>query len=251
VALPAKSGIIGKRAKGLSLGRSSPVSTWGGTMRKHLSLTASLIGVVALSLSAIALAQAAQGDKIKVLIIDGQNNHDWKSTTPLMKKVLEESGRFPVDVATTPQKPALPGEPKDPTDPVELAKYKDALLKYADALAAFRKGGDKFNPDLTKYDVVLSNYNGAPWPTEVNKSLEENLKSGKVGLVIVHAANNSFGNWNEYNDMIGMGWRGPSAGERLYLADNGKEVRVANGQGDGSGHRYGGTLPGWGRDPRH
>src|SRR5438309_9104352 len=104
--------------------------------------------------------QAAEKDKIKVLIIDGQNNHDWRSTTPLMKKVLEDSGRFVVDVATTPQKPALPAEPKEAGD-TDLARYKEALVRYADAYAAYRNA-PPFNPDLTKYQVVLSNYNGAP-----------------------------------------------------------------------------------------
>jgi hypothetical protein len=202
-------------------------------------------------------------DKIKVLIIDGQNNHDWRSTTPHMKKVLEETGRFIVDVATTPQKPAppalakLPDEPKDASES-ELAKYKDALnryvegelpkykeamAKYADAYAAYRKNPPKFEPDFGKYQVVLSNYNGAPWPAPINKALEDNLKEGKIGLVIVHAANNSFGGWDEYNKMIGMGWRGKGGGERLYLDENGKEVRVPKGQGDDSGHRSGGNWP--------
>src|SRR5262245_47669115 len=40
---------------------------------------------------------------LRALIIDGQNNHDWKTTTPLLKKALESSGRFKtVDVATAP-----------------------------------------------------------------------------------------------------------------------------------------------------
>jgi hypothetical protein len=210
-------------------------------MRKHLGLTL-LIGAIAWAGAPTARPAAAQGgDKIRVVIIDGQNNHDWKSTTPHMKKVLEASGRFTVDVATTPQKPALPPEPKGTGDD-ELAKYKMDLAKYADAYATYRQSWDKFNPDLTKYDVVLSNYNGAPWPAPVSKSLDENLKAGKFGLVIVHAANNSFGSWNEYNQMIGMGWRGNSAGERLYLDDQGKEVCVPKGKGDGSGHRYSGTF---------
>ena len=32
------------------------------------------------------VAPAVADEKIKVLIVDGQNNHDWRSTTPLMKK---------------------------------------------------------------------------------------------------------------------------------------------------------------------
>ena len=45
---------------------------------------------------------AFAADKIKVVIIDGQNNHDWKKTTPVLKKHLEDAGLFAVDVATTP-----------------------------------------------------------------------------------------------------------------------------------------------------
>jgi type 1 glutamine amidotransferase len=99
--------------------------------------------------------------------------------------------------------------------------------------------------------VVLSNYNGAPWPAEFQKSLEENLKNGKIGLVIVHAANNAFGGWAEYNLMIGMGWRGNSGGERLMLDDQGKEVRVPKGKGDSSGHRYSGPFQVVVRDGDH
>ena len=44
----------------------------------------------------------AQDGKIRVLIVDGQNNHNWRVMTPPMKADLERSGRFTVDVATTP-----------------------------------------------------------------------------------------------------------------------------------------------------
>ena len=38
-----------------------------------------------------------------MLIIDGLNPyHEWQVTTPLMKQILEDSGRFTVDVATVP-----------------------------------------------------------------------------------------------------------------------------------------------------
>lgn len=208
------------------------------------------LAMLAAFVAAVAESGAADGDKIKVLIIDGQNNHNWKATTPVMKKALEDSGRFVVDVATTPQKPAVPAEPADASDEA-LAKYKTGLLQYADAYAVFRKNPPKFEPDLSKYQVILSNYNGAPWPAAIQKSLEENLKAGKIGLVIIHAANNSFGTWKEYNRMIGMGWRGANGGERLFLDSNGKEVRVPSGKGDGSGHRYSGTFQVTVRDPAH
>ena len=76
---------------------------------------------------------AASG-KVRVLIVDGQNNHNWRAMTPPMKADLERSGRFTVDVATTPR-------PKAP-----------------------QSAWDAFRPDFSKYDVVLSNYNGEPWP---------------------------------------------------------------------------------------
>jgi len=186
--------------------------------------------LVFLSLSTAALLSlgVAVGNggekKIRVILIDGQNNHAWRDTTPIMKRTLEESGRFTVDVSSNLKKDDKPGNVKE-TVP--------------------------FPPDLSKYDVVLSNYNGQSWPADFNKTLEEMLASGKIGLVIVHAANNSFGGWNEYNKMIGMGWRGNNAGDRLYVDDAGKEIRVPKGQDLGAGHRSGGKFQIVVRDPSH
>ena len=173
-------------------------------MFRRASLLAWLL--VALVPSAV-LAQ--QQPKLKALIVDGQNNHNWRATTPLLKKVLEDTNKFTVDVSSNLKDGDKPGEVKD-TVP--------------------------FPPDLAKYDVVLSNYNGAPWPEAFQKSLESTLKDGKIALVIVHAANNAFSNWGEYNKMIGMGWRGAGAGDRLTLDADGKEVRIEKGKGPGAGH---------------
>jgi len=156
-----------------------------------------------------------ESKKIRVLLVDGQNNHNWKATTPIMKKALEDCGRFTVEVATSPPKPN--------------AKDADAVAKYKEAMA-------KFRPDLSKCDVVLSNYNGDPWSQDFQKDLETALKEGKVHLVIVHAANNAFSNWPEWNMMIGMGWRGNNFGDRLTLDADNKEKRVPKGTGPGAGH---------------
>jgi type 1 glutamine amidotransferase len=163
-----------------------------------------------LTLLGLALIPSARAEeKIRAVIIDGQNNHNWRATTPHMRKVLESSGRFSVDVSTNLKPGDKPVEGKD-TGP--------------------------FPPDLTKYDVVVGNYNGAAWPADFQKALEERLRDGKIHLVIVHAANNSFEGWAEYNRMIGMGWRGNGFGERLTLDADGKETRVAKGKGPGAGH---------------
>jgi type 1 glutamine amidotransferase len=202
---------VGPAAAGVSPGETA--------MIKHL--TAALLGLMTAALAMPALAADA---KIRAIIIDGQNNHNWRATTPQLKKALEDSGRFTVDVSSNLKAGDKPGE-------IAMTV--------------------PFPPDLGKYDVVVSNYNGAPWPAEFNQTLENALKEGKVGLVIIHAANNAFGGWNEYNKMIGMGWRGNKGGERLYLDDSGKPVRVPNGEGDGSGHRYTGEFLVTVRDREH
>ena len=72
---------------------------------------------------------AAAGASIRVLIVDGQNNHNWKATTPILKAALKDAKLFTVDVATAPGG--------------KLDKDED------------------FKPDFSKYQVVVSNYNGA------------------------------------------------------------------------------------------
>jgi uncharacterized protein len=197
------------------------------------------------------------GDKkIRVLIIDGQNNHAWSATTPVMKKALETCGKFTVDVATSPARVQAPGAPKKPKDatPEDAAKYKAELEKYAAAqerYKAYLGAMEKFQPDLGKYDVVLSNYNGDMWSSKLKADLDERLKAGKIGLVIVHAANNSFGSWNDYRHMVGMGWYGANTGDRLTLDEKGQRVITPKGKGNGPGHRYTGKFSVTIRDADH
>jgi type 1 glutamine amidotransferase len=154
----------------------------------------------------------------------------------------------------------LPPAPKDPKsdDPKKAREYQEALMDYREAklnhpkkVAAYRADMEKFHPDLSKVDVVVSNYNGDPWPKSFQEAFEEAVKSGKIGLVIVHAANNSFGGWSEYNRMVGMGWYNPDHGPRLYVDEDGKEVRVPKNKGDGPGHRYTGPFTVSLRDAKH
>ena len=58
----------------------------------------------------------AAADAIKVLIIDGRNNHDWVRTTESCKATLEATGRFKVDVSTAPAAftKAQPAKPNNP-----------------------------------------------------------------------------------------------------------------------------------------
>lgn len=150
-------------------------------------------------------SMATAAEPVRVLIVDGQNNHNWKGTTPILKDFLTKSGRFSVDVATTPVK----GQPKE--------------------------AWDSFRPRFADYGAVLSNYNGELWPEPVQRDLESYVSKGG-GLVIVHAANNAFPEWAEFNKMIGLGWRGADFGDRLTVDDKGQAVRTKKGEGPGAGH---------------
>ena len=148
-------------------------------------LTALVIGTV--------MAAVAAAAPMKVLIIDGQNNHNWKETTPHLKKLLEETGLFAVDVATT------PGRKQDMSG---------------------------FKPKFADYDVVVSNYTGDAWPQQTNEAFEKYVAGGG-GVVIFHAASNAFPGWKEFNEIIGVGgWGGRNEkhGPFLYWKD-GKIVR--------------------------
>ena len=50
----------------------------------------------------VVLHSPAKKAPIRVLLIDGQNNHNWKATTPVMVDALEMGGAFEVSVSTTP-----------------------------------------------------------------------------------------------------------------------------------------------------
>jgi hypothetical protein len=94
------------------------------TIKLHLVLVAFL--------TLIASVARADLPKIKVLIIDGQNNHQWKTTTPLLKTILENASIFTVDVSTAPPGlPKVPPLPKNAT-PEQIATHTEAVKKAHD-----------------------------------------------------------------------------------------------------------------------
>ncbi|MHC4461784.1 MAG: ThuA domain-containing protein [Planctomycetota bacterium] len=152
-------------------------------------------------LAVLCFALVGEAGPLKALIVDGQNNHNWKGTTPVMKKILANTGLFTVDVATSPAR--------------------------GQSMAGFK-------PNFAKYDVVLSNYNGADWPKETQATFVEYVRSGG-GVVIFHAANNSFQRWNEYNEIIGIRWGGNEKTGPYIRWRDGKVVRDMSPGGAG-GH---------------
>ncbi len=107
-----------------------------------------------LLLASIPALQAAE--KLKALIVDGQNNHQvWPKSTVMMKQYLEDTGLFEVDVART-----------------------------------------KF--------IWSAEREAANWQEETQKAFEKYVAVGGE-YVSVHAANNSWGDRKEFNQMIALG----------------------------------------------
>ncbi len=132
-------------------------------------------GLAALGVWALLAACAVAAPPYKALIVDGQNGHDWKSTTPVLKRLLEETKLFTVDVATSP------------------AKGQDM---------------SGFKPDFAAYQLVVSNYQGDSWSESTQQAFVEYVKNGG-GLLVFHFACAAFPQWKEYNEIIGIGgWGG-------------------------------------------
>ena len=159
-------------------------------------------------LPSLTISSVAQQRKlIPVLIVDGFSNHDWKQTTKLTKWMLEESGRFTVDVTT------VPGDSLSRLD---------------------------WRPVFKKYAVVIQNTNNINdrrlrWPRHAEQALESYVKEGG-GLYILHSANNAFPHWPEYDKMIGLGWRPQSFGYALEIDSNKNIVRLPPGEGKNTSH---------------
>ena len=155
----------------------------------------------------ITLFTACNNEKVyKTLIITGQNNHKWEQSSPVLKQILEESGMFSAEILKTPE-----------------------------------KGGDMstFNPDFSKYKLIVLDYNGDSWSDNVKKAFVDYVSNGG-GVVVYHAADNSFPEWKEYNEMIGLGgWgnRTEKDGPYVYYKRDQLVVDTAAGRGGSHGKR--------------
>lgn len=105
---------------------------------------------------------------IRTLMLSGANNHDWTRSTPFCAELLRASG-FEVTVTEDP-------------------------------------GRTLAEADLGEYDLIFSDYNGPDWPEAAQAAFTAAV-SGGVGLVILHAADNAFSGWTEYEQMVGLLWR--------------------------------------------
>lgn len=128
--------------------------------------------------------------QLKALIITGQSSqwHYWQGSTPILKKALEDSKQFSVDVAVSP---------------------------------APEEDMSSFNPDFSPYDLLVMDYEGDEWNDKMKSEFAEFVSNGG-GLIIYHSSDNAFTNWEAFNEMIGLGgWGGrdTSAGDYHYWKD--------------------------------
>lgn len=162
------------------------------------------------SFAFLAVTTAFAANPIRVMLLDGQSGgpyHQWKLVTPVLKKQLEETGMFQVDVVTAPE-----------------------------------SGGDftNFKPDFKKYQVVVSNLDSPEWPDNLKKDFEAYMQAGG-GFVSVHAADNAFAGWPAYNQMIGIGgWRGrdEKSGARWVIRDGKLVADTKAGRAGSHGQRW-------------
>ena len=108
--------------------------------------------------------------KIETLLLSGANNHDWSRSSPFCKELLEGSGKFAVTLT------------EDPS----------STLEDADA--------------LKKFGLIFSDYNGPDWSDAAKANFVDAVRGG-TGLVILHAADNAFPGWAEYETMVALLWR--------------------------------------------
>lgn len=212
-------------------------------MKSPLSRLAALLATLVCFLYFGGCQQPTQ-NVTKVLLIDGQNNHAWVETTPVLKAILEHSGSCQVTVSTTPPGPPKAPKKLTPANPENDAKNLSAIQEWEAAVAKHKANSaaawEQWRPVFADYDVVVSNYNGELWPEAVRQAFEAYV-SGGGGFVPVHAANNSFPEWPAYNAMIGLGgWGGRSelSGPYLRLREGKWVADPTAGKGGSHGERH-------------
>jgi type 1 glutamine amidotransferase len=189
-------GIFTETMDSLEAGSSVRLNRGSKTMRTFYA-------VVVVSFMLILASSARSDESLRLLIVDGQNNHDWTATTPLLKQFYEKSGRFDVDVATSPPK---------------------------------RHDMSGFRPKFAEYDVVVSNYNGDRWSKQTESEFQAYVHGGG-GFVCVHAANNSFADWPEFNEICGLGgWGGRNERWGPYVYFRNETLARDDAPGKGGGH---------------
>jgi type 1 glutamine amidotransferase len=146
---------------------------------KRLFSAVFLCGVLSFS-----YAQQAAPSKLQALVITGQNGHDWRSVTPVLRTILEDTGRFEVRIT----------EEFRGAGPETLAPYDVVILNYF----------ERRRPELW-------------WGERAQNALLDFVRSGK-GLVVYHFSLAAFDGWEEYEKLSGGNWR-PNNGHHSAAHD--------------------------------
>ncbi len=141
--------------------------------------------IAATVLLAAATALTPQQPPIQTLLVSGANNHDWQWTSPEIARVLTETGRFKVTITNNPK-----------TDLAGVAEQ--------------HASGD--------LDLIVLDYNGPRWGKSSEDAFLQAVRQG-CGVTIIHAADNAFTGWKEYEQMVGLLWRRGTGHGRYHPFD--------------------------------
>ena len=118
---------------------------------------------------------------LRILMLTGQDDHDWRATTPLTKRFLEETGRLKIEVRET--------------------------------------GDDAFevNGPFDQYDAILFNFGvqaqvvRGTWQQDIYSYVQ-----GGGGVVNLHYASRAFQDWTGWGELIGRYWQAEIADHGPY-----------------------------------
>jgi len=159
---------------------------------------------------------AADRAPLRIMLLTGESNrsHDWTKSSPLVEAYLAQTRLFAVDTVTAPPKGV---ESSD------------------------------FNPKFSDYAAVVMDYETMDWPAAAKQAFVGYMKEGGR-LVVIHAADNAFPHWLEFNEMIGVaGWgMTPAGGVNARTEASGVKLRWRD------GCTVADSSPGpYGHPPRH
>jgi type 1 glutamine amidotransferase len=188
-------------------------------MLKTIDLMRPCITVILLltlnGLASASFARPQTGErKIRVLIVDGFSNHDWPQTTALLRGILESTKGFAVSISTAPQE-------------TDTALWSAWRPRFADYDVVIQTCNDN------AHNGLLEGVSHEPqWPEAVKSDFVDFVRNGG-GVYVFHAAENAFVGWKEYEQMVGLCWRGSDYGTAIRVNEDGTLARIPPGNPPG------------------
>lgn len=109
-------------------------------------------------------------NSIETLLLTGENNHDWRRSSAFCRDMMQGSRKFNVELSERP----------------------------SEALAD--------RGDLSRFGLIFIDYNGPDWSAKAKDNFAGAVRNG-AGVCILHAADNSFRGWKEYEEICALAWR--------------------------------------------